>query len=234
MLQTPGLVAQALRGWAGRRVRRSPDLRPSRGLRWRPPEHVDRIREVETLAVPVGGRRVRADRDAGPSEAGAGRCQRRTRPTRRLRGGGEWSTVRPEEPRIAIVAQSHGEALLVNGAVVLATEQQQVIQPGSTSFRPVADVMRVAVSGAAPGEAAPTVAGRQRPAQSRRHRARLPPNVDASTVLGVDTELVEWVEHLAISTVTQDDLGGVARQPSRRFRGNVRTILQRGLPEHVV
>ena len=50
------------------------------------------------------------------------------------------------------------------------------------------------------------------------HRARLAPDV----------------EGLAIAPVMHDDLGSVARETARRFRGNVRTVLQHRLAGRVV
>ncbi len=75
---------------------------------------------------------------------------------------------------------------------------------------PVAHMVRVAVAGAATGKAATAVPSRERPAEGRRHRPRLPPHV----------------QHSPVWTVADGDPGGVTRQPPRRLRGNVRTIFK--------
>ncbi len=56
----------------------------------------------------------------------------------------EVSPVGPSELKRAVGMSLYPEALLVDGAVVAATEQGEVRERGGAALRPVADVMAIA------------------------------------------------------------------------------------------
>ena len=139
-------------------------------------------------------------------------------PSRWQRRGGQRATVRPGEAGLAVVSQCHREAFFVHRPVMAATQEHQVVEPRRSTLRPVADVMCIAVASAAAGEAAPAVSCRQRPAEGRRYGAGLSPDI----------------EHLTRSAVPHHDGRGVAGDPPRSLRGNVRAILQHRLTDRLV
>ena len=92
--------------------------------------------------------------------------------------------------------------------MVTPAEKDEVIEPGRAAGGPVAHVVGVAVATAAPGEAAPVVPGRHRPADGGRDGPGLAGNVECG----------------AVRAVAHDDGGGIARHAANRLRGNVETI----------
>ena len=71
---------------------------------------------------------------------------------------GQWPAVRAPESQLAVGLAVDLVALLVNGAVVSATEQGQVRERGRPSLCPMADVMALAERKPAAREAAALIA----------------------------------------------------------------------------
>jgi hypothetical protein len=103
----------------------------------------------------------------------------------------------------------------MNSSVMAPAQQDQILELGRPAIGPVPDVMRVALTRGAPGEAAAPVAGGQRPADGRWDGSRPAPHV----------------EHGSARVVPHDHFRRVARQAARRFRGNALAagILEGGL-----
>ena len=131
----------------------------------------------------------------------------------RRRNLGQGPTIRPPEPKRAVGLPLDMIALLVDRSMVPATQQSEVRERGRAALRPVADVMPLAEPQSTPREAAALVPLVQRAPQRRRNRAS--PGAD----LGDATVLV----------VPHDDAARVAGEAPRRFRGNVRAVLEDGL-----
>jgi hypothetical protein len=74
------------------------------------------------------------------------------------RDGGQEPAVRSPEAQLSVGLSTHLVALLVNGAVVAATEQCEIRQGGRASVRPVAEVMPLAERQPASWETAASVA----------------------------------------------------------------------------
>jgi hypothetical protein len=77
---------------------------------------------------------------------------------RRRRDLGQKPAVRATEAKLAVGLSIELVALLVDGAVVPATEQSEIRQRGGAALRPVTDVMPLADPDSAAWEAAATVA----------------------------------------------------------------------------
>jgi hypothetical protein len=77
---------------------------------------------------------------------------------RRTRNVGQRPAVRAPEPKLAVRLSVEVVALLVDSAVVAATEQREIRQRGGTALRPVTDVMALAESDPTAREAAAPVA----------------------------------------------------------------------------
>ena len=82
---------------------------------------------------------------------------------RRRRDLGQKPAVRTAEPKVAVRLSIELVALLVDGAVVPATEQREIRERGGAPLCPVTDVMALAEPDATAREAAATVAVVQRP-----------------------------------------------------------------------
>ena len=83
---------------------------------------------------------------------------------RRRRNLGQKPAVRAAEAKLAVGLSIELITLLVNGAVVPATEQGEVRERGGAAVSPVTDVMALAEADAAAREAAAAVAVMERPA----------------------------------------------------------------------
>jgi hypothetical protein len=105
----------------------------------------------------------------------------------------------------------HPEALLVDRAVVAATEQGEVVERGRAAVGPVAQMMALAEAKPAAREAAAPVAVEQSPPQRGGNGAG--PAAD--------------LEHLLVGVVPHHHPAGVARQALGRSRGNVPVLQHR-------
>ena len=127
---------------------------------------------------------------------------------RRTRDIGQQPPVRSAEPELAIGLSIDLEALLVNGAVVPATEQGEIREGGGAPLGPVTDVMALAEAEPAAREAAAAVSVMERPPKRRRDRPG--PGSD--------------FHNAAVPAVLHHHPARIARQAPRRFRGNAREI----------
>jgi len=82
----------------------------------------------------------------------------------RKRDLGENPPVRAAEPKLAVRLSIKPVALLVDRAVVPATEQGEIRQRGGTALRPVTNVMALSEADPTAREAAAAVAVVERPA----------------------------------------------------------------------
>ena len=117
------------------------------------------------------------------------------------------------EPQLAIGASIELEALFMDGAVMTTAQESEIGQRGGATLGPVTDVMALAEANAAAGEAAAVVSVVERAPQGGRNRATTGRHLH-------DT---------AVSGVLHDHPARVAGQAARRFRGNVRPVLEHGL-----
>src|SRR3989442_11601836 len=149
-------------------------------------------------------------------------CARRilTGSPRTSRGGGTSGRGRPSGRRnrsspfglsIELVV------LLVNGAVVAATEQGEIRERGGAPLGPVTDVMSLSEPDPAAREPAAAVAVMERPPEGRRDGPGAGADLDDLTIRGVP-------HHHAAR---------IARQAPGGFRGNVRPVLEDGLAGRV-
>src|SRR2546425_5657631 len=81
----------------------------------------------------------------------------------RKRDLGQKLTVRPAEPKLAVRLSIELVALLVDGAVMAATEQGEIRERGGAPLCPVTDVMALADTNPAAREAAAAVSVLERP-----------------------------------------------------------------------
>jgi hypothetical protein len=127
-------------------------------------QDVDGPADVQAFAQPARHRRPRVQAKAlGVVSRSQGLCgiawHRGSR-----RHLGQQPAVRASEAKLAIRVSIDLIALLVDGAVVAATEQGEVRQRGGASLGPVTDVMALADRHSAAGDAAAVVSMVQRPA----------------------------------------------------------------------
>jgi hypothetical protein len=126
-------------------------------------QDVNRPAHVEALAQPAGHRRPRVN--SQPL-----RLVPRSQDVDGIGGhrGGQWhlgqqSAVRAPEVELAVGLPFTLETLLVDGAVVPATEQREIRERGRAAVRPVADVMALAEPHSTAREAATPVSMLQGP-----------------------------------------------------------------------
>ena len=113
--------------------------------------------------------------------------------------------VRPSGRRNSQLAAGRaldGEAALVDEPVMVAAEVHEILEVRPAAARPVLDVVRVHARAIAAGEAASAVARGERPAQRRRDRAGLAPDV----------------ERPAVAVQERDDAGVAGQAPGRLRR----------------
>src|SRR5437762_11551070 len=114
------------------------------------------------------------------------------------------------EPKLAVRLSIKSVALLVDRAVVPATEHGEIRQRGGTALRPVTNVMALSEADPAAREAAAAVAVMERPPECRGNRP------------GASIDLHDP----AVLAVSHHHPAGVARQTLRRSRGNARAVLE--------
>ena len=176
-------------------------------------QDVDRPHDVQALTEPARACRPRVETEPLRGVP----CPERFQGI----GGNRWGQwdlrydppVRSPEPERSVRLSIEVVAVFMDCAMVPATEQGQVRERRWTSVRPVANVMPLADTHSAPREAAAAVAMVQRSPHRRGNRARPRPNV----------------HHPALLVMLHHHAARVARQAARRFRGNVRPILEDGL-----
>ncbi len=80
-----------------------------------------------------------------------------------MRDLGQKPAVRAAEPKLSVRLSVELVALLVNGAVVPATEQGEIRERGGAPLCPVTDVMSLAEANPAPRKAAAAISMVERP-----------------------------------------------------------------------
>jgi hypothetical protein len=164
-------------------------------------QDVDRPAHIQALAQPARARRPRVETEPlriVPRPEGLNRIAGHHDWRRNL---GQETAVRPPEPERAVGLPINLVALLVDRAVVPATEQGEVRERGRAALRPVADVMPLAEREPAARKAAAPVPVEERSPQRRGDRPGPGPNCHEVPVL----------------IVSHHHPAGIARQAPRRF-----------------
>ncbi len=164
-------------------------------------QNVDRPAHIQTFPQPARACRPRVEAEAlsvvprpeGLDRIGGHRDRRRDL--------GQRPAVRPPERERAVGLWIDRVALLVDRAVVAATEEREVRERGGAAVGPVAQVMPLGQWEPAAREAAAAVPVLKRSAQRRGDRPRPGPDIQEASVL----------------IVSHDDAAGVARQAPGRF-----------------
>jgi hypothetical protein len=125
-------------------------------------QDVDRIADVQMLAEPTGSRSMRVQGESRRLVSLAQDAHRIGRGERRSRHLGQEQAARPAEPQLAIRFSIELKTLLVDGAVVAATQKREVRERRGATVGPVADVMSLAERQSAAREPAAAVAMLQR------------------------------------------------------------------------
>ena len=173
-------------------------------VRRRLPQALHDVGQVHRPAVPSWHRLLAGDHDACVFQVFDQLSSGVEADRRRRRTLFERPSARVDELHGAVLANSHAESAFVEQAVVAAAQQHEVRELRFAAVGPVDDVVRVTVLRGTAREAATPVAELQSAPDRRWNRAGLA--VEA--------------EDLACS-VPHRDLGGVTRDASGCFRGNV-------------
>jgi hypothetical protein len=127
---------------------------------------------------------------------------------------GQEPAVRSLEPEGAVGPACDLVALLMHRTVVPATQEREVREHGRAALLPVAEMVSLGETAAAAREAATAIAVVERAPQRRGNRP------------GAGADL----EQPAVLLVAHHHPACVAGQAAGRFRGNVRAVLEDGLP----
>src|SRR5712691_8710156 len=163
---------------------------------------------------PTGARRSRVEMQAPLLMTRAKAIDRISGHRRGTWHVGQGPTIRPPEAKRAIRPALDSIALFVHRAVMPSTEQSEVGKRGWPALRPVADVMTFGETYAAARKATASVAMVERAPQRRRNRSRPSTDFDQPPVF----------------VMPHHHPCRIARQAAGRFRGNVRAVLEHGLP----
>src|SRR5262245_8839474 len=117
-------------------------------------QHVDRPAEVQAFAIPPWRGRVRMNGDPPRHVPGPNLCLRVFRRPRWRRRVGLRPAVGRAELQLAIGASLDLKAFFMDGAMVSATQQDEIRQRRGPTLSPVLDVMSLAEWEIAAGEAA--------------------------------------------------------------------------------
>ena len=145
-------------------------------------QHVDCVADVEAFSLPSWRCGPWTHDDPGLVVVRFDGSDRVSRSLRRARHIRYHATVRAAEAKLTIRLSIHLIALLVNGAVMPATEQDEVRERGGAALSPVADVVSLAKAAVAAREATAAVTMEQRPPQCRWNRAGLGPDLEDAPV----------------------------------------------------
>jgi hypothetical protein len=121
-------------------------------------QDVDRPAHVQGLAQPTRGRGVRVQAKSLRLVSRSKDLHGIAAHLRSRRDLGQEPPVRPSEPKLAVRLSIELVALLVDGAMVPATEQGKIRQRGGAALCPVTNVMSLAEPNPAAREAATAVA----------------------------------------------------------------------------
>ena len=148
---------------------------------------------------------------APPHRAALAGPSRDRRGLRWRRDFGQKPAVRSAEPQLAVGLSIDLVALLVNGAVVPATEQGEIRNGGGAPLGPVTDVMALPEPHPAAREAAVAVSVMERPPDRRWDRA--------SPSSGLHHTAVETVLHHHPARIARQAAETFPRERGRRPRG---------------
>ncbi len=135
-------------------------------------QDADRPAEIQALTQPERPRRPRVQLESLRFVSLPQSLDRISRHSRRRRDLGQDAAVRPPELERAVGLAIEVIALLVNGAMMPATEDGEVRERGRAALCPVTDVMPLAQRQSAAWEAAAPVPMVQRAPQRRGNRPR--------------------------------------------------------------
>jgi len=121
-------------------------------------QHVDGVADVKALAQPSRGRGVRVHHEPFRFVPRSDRLQGIAGHAGRRWDVGDHAAVGTPELQLAVRLALDLVTLLVDGAVVPATEQRQVRERRRAALGPVTDVMALAEPNATAGETTATVA----------------------------------------------------------------------------
>ena len=141
-------------------------------------EDVDRPADIQALSEPAGTRRSGVEAQplsvVTPLESAdriGGHLGRRW-------DLGQGLAIRPTEPKRAVEPAMDSVALLVNRAVMPATEQREIGKRRRSPFRPVAEMVPLREADAAARKATASIAVMERPPQSGRNRSGSGPDFE--------------------------------------------------------
>jgi hypothetical protein len=120
-------------------------------------EHIDGPAHIQALAEPARGRGVRVQDKPRRIVSRSQDLHGIAKDLWRSRDLGQNPAVRAAEPQLAVRQSIELVALLVDGAVMPATEQGEIRQRGGAALRSVTDVMALAEPNPAAREAAAAV-----------------------------------------------------------------------------
>jgi hypothetical protein len=153
-------------------------------------QHIDRPPDIQTLPEPARARCARMESESLGLVSRAQRLDRIAGHRDRRRDFGQGAAVGPPEVKCAVGLSIELKALLVDRAVVAATQQGEIGERGGAALGPVTDVMSLPERESAAREAAAAVpvmkrapqrrgngagCGPRSPRRDRYHRAASPP-----------------------------------------------------------
>jgi hypothetical protein len=176
-------------------------------------EDIDRPAHVQPLSQPAWARRPRVKMQPRRVVLRFERADRISGHQRRRRHVRQEPAVWPSELEGAAGVAIDLVTLLVDRAVVAATEQREIRERRRAAFGPVAHVMTFAQQQSAPRETAAAISMVQRTPYRRRNRPRSRADFHDTSIL----------------VVPHHDAAGITCQAPTRFRGNVSAVLEHGL-----
>jgi len=173
-------------------------------------EDVDRPADIQALSEPAGARRSGVEAQTLSVMTPLESADRIGGHLGRWWDLGQGSAIRPTEPKRAVEPAMDSVALLVDRAVMPATEQREIGKRRRSPFRPVAEMVPLREADAAAGKATTSIAMIERPPQGGRNRPGPGPDFDRPPAF----------------VMPHHHPAGIARQTARRFRGNAHTLLE--------
>src|SRR5437773_8671250 len=146
-------------------------------------EDVDRPADIQALSEPAGARRSGVEAQTLSVVTPLESADRIGGHLGRWWDLGQGSAIRPTEPKRAVEPAMDSVALLVDRAVMPATEQREVRKRGRSPFRPVAKMVPLREADAAARKATAPIAVMERPPQGGRDRPSPGPDFEWPPVL---------------------------------------------------
>jgi len=177
-------------------------------------QDVDRPPHIQALPKPAGTRRPRGEAKAVRIVTRPKRLDGIPRHRSRRRHLRQRAAIGPPESERSVGPARNLVPLLVHGSVMPATEEREVRERGRAAVGPVAEMMPLAETDAAAGEATAPVPMLEGPSQGGGNSPGPGPDL----------------QQMSIVVVTHHHPARVARQAPGRFRRNARAVLEDGLP----